>query len=190
MAFWVFAHIVCDPTLKATIISELSSIRNPNGTFDLVDIPSHCPTLDATWLESLRLYNNGTVARDTVHTTVIGNKTVRPGTQIMGPLRSTHLQPRIFGPDAAEFHVERWIRDKNLESVKSFSPFGGGKTLCPGRLLAKREVCRFVAIALMRFDVRPAGDMKVPLPAINKSALTMLDPLTDLLVEVRKKQVQ
>lgn len=189
MAFWVFAHIICDPALKATITSEVSALRRPDGSLDLMELSSCCPTLDAVWLEALRLYSNGTVARNTIRTTVIGNKTIRPGTQVLGPLRMTHLQPRIFGPDADEFNIERWMRDKNLESTKAFAPFGGGKTLCPGRFLAKREVTRFVAIALSRFDMRPAGETKVPLPAVEKPALTMLDPRTDLLVEVRRRKV-
>lgn len=189
MAFWVFAHIICDLALKATITSEVSSLRRPDGSLDLMELSSCCPTLDAVWLEALRLYSNGTVARNTIRTTVIGNKTIRPGTQVLGPLRMTHLQPRIFGPDADEFNIERWMRDKNLESTKAFAPFGGGKTLCPGRFLAKREVTRFVAIALSRFDMRPAGETKVPLPAVEKPALTMLDPRTDLLVEVRRRKV-
>ncbi|GAD96064.1 hypothetical protein BC1G_07665 [Paecilomyces variotii No. 5] len=188
MAFWVFAHIICDPQLKPSIISELAPLRRPDGSLDLTDLPSSCPTLDAVWLEALRLYNNGTVARNTIRTTVIGNKTVRPGTQVLGPLRTTHLQPSIFGPDAADFNVGRWMKDKNLESTKGFAPFGGGKTLCPGRFLAKREVTRFVAIALSRFDFKPAGETKVPLPAVEKPALTMLDPRTDLLVEVTQRK--
>ena len=128
--------------------------------------------------------------------TVVGGKTVRAGTQVMGPFRFFHLSNRIFGDNALDFDAGRWVADKSLANVKGFHPFGGGKTYCPGRVIARQEVCLFIATVLSRFELEPlsekdpkTGQHKVPMVAVDKPALTALDPKDDLLVRVRRRKI-
>ncbi len=190
----MLAHIVCDQGLYTAIVAETQLARQENGTFDVQHLTSRCPLLSAVWFESLRLYNVAAVARNTEQTTVIGSKKIRAGTQVMGPFRFFHLSSRIFGHDPLSFNAERWLRNKDLANTKGFHPFGGGKTHCPGRVIAKQEVCLFVATVLARFELEPlsAIDSKtrkhlVPSIAEHKPALTALDPMEDLLVRVRRR---
>jgi hypothetical protein len=53
-----------------------------------------------------------------------------------------------FGANACEIDLSRFATDKSLERNGYFRPFGGGVTLCSGRILGKREVLTFVALAL------------------------------------------
>ncbi|MCJ1268396.1 hypothetical protein MMC22_008284 [Lobaria immixta] len=57
--------------------------------------------------------------------------------------------------DAQEFKLIRFLGVANagLAKGKSYRPFGGGSTYCPGRFGAKQEVFMFVATVLARFDI-------------------------------------
>lgn len=47
--------------------------------------------------------------------------------------------------------------DKDLARSKSFRPFGGGTTYCPGRFVARQEVYMFVVVVLHRFRIEVMG---------------------------------
>lgn len=69
-------------------------------------------------------------------------------------------------PPSHQFHAERFLKT-DPETGKSvfttsgtngkFFPFGGGKTICPGRNFAKQEVLASVALLLMAFEFEPLG---------------------------------
>ncbi|KAK8014285.1 hypothetical protein PG990_007581 [Apiospora arundinis] len=47
-------------------------------------------------------------------------------------------------------------------------PFGGGRTMCPGRVFAKREVFCSLALVLLNFDIVPVGG-----PTLTRSRATL-----------------
>lgn len=57
--------------------------------------------------------------------------------------------------DAQEFKFDRFLGAENAGLVKgkSYGPFGGGSTYCPGRFVAEQEVFMFVATVLASFDI-------------------------------------
>lgn len=85
---------------------------------------------------------------------VIGGKTLQPGRKLLMPYKQLHVDAAVFGPDADSFDARRFMENKSLERSTSWRPFGGAKTHCPGRFLARREVYMFLAIALFRFDLK------------------------------------
>ena len=99
----------------------------------------------------------------------VGGKTIHPGDEVMAPSRVLHLSNDIFGNDAFELSTERWLTNKASPATKGYYPFGGGRTLCPGRTIATQEVFSFVATAPYRFKIQPAkgkrsdtGKLEVP----------------------------
>ncbi|KXJ89919.1 cytochrome P450, partial [Microdochium bolleyi] len=57
----------------------------------------------------------------------------------------------------------RWADEyafSTASSAHKFWPYGGGKTICPGRVFAKQEILATVAMVLLGFDVEPVEDAK------------------------------
>jgi len=48
----------------------------------------------------------------------------------------------------------RFLKTKKLERSEFFRPFGSGITLCSGRIVGRQEALAFVAILLLRYDIR------------------------------------
>ena len=165
-----------------------------NGPVDTEQLAAHSPTLLAVWQESLRLYTAAAVIRSVNYETMIGGKRVSAGDHVMGPFRLLHLDRDNFGSDANVFDPARWLQGEKAVSKKAFYPFGGGRTYCPGRVIAKQEVCCFVALALTRFELQPLSERdpatgRYRLPRIDnaKPVLTALEPESDFLICARKK---
>ncbi|RDA84173.1 hypothetical protein CP532_3904 [Ophiocordyceps camponoti-leonardi (nom. inval.)] len=68
-----------------------------------------------------------------------------------------HRNERIFGPDAASFRPDRWLRceteSQRLSDRCSLS-WGGGSRSCPGRQLAELVVLKVVTRVLAHFEVK------------------------------------
>jgi cholesterol 7alpha-monooxygenase len=84
--------------------------------------------------------------------------TLRAGKTLLMPYRTMHFDPTVFGPDSASFNPRRFMENKTLITSKSYRPFGGGKHICPGRYIARREVQMCTAVMLMRFDMEVAEE--------------------------------
>ena len=193
--FWVFAHIVCNDSLYKDVSAEIKPAVKRDGSLNIDHLTNKCVTLNAVWSECLRLYTVSAVVRNAVEPAVVGGKTIHPGNQVMAPFRFFHLNNDIFGDDALNFSTERWLTNKALSNTKGYYPFGGGKTLCPGRTIAKQEVFSFIATALTRFEVEPVeakrldtGKYGIPQVDLDKPALTTLDPKGEFLVHLKQKK--
>ena len=121
-----------------------------------------CPEVDAIWHETLRMSGWAASVRLITEDTVIGGKRMCKGNRVMVPHRLLHFDEDIFGEATNEFRTERWTSNKDLSRSPSFRPFGGGKTMCSGRFLARFSVTTFVATLLHRFDVELVGNPSFP----------------------------
>lgn len=198
--FWLLAHILHDQSLLEDIRTEIDQAflnggdvcSNPNITRLLED----CPLLNSTYDEILRYTNNAMGVRLVVNQTTIGGKTLRPGRKILMPYRQMHLDGDVWGPGAANFDPNRFMRDKSLSRSPSFRPFGGGNGYCPGRFLARREVFMFVATVLGRFelDLLPSSNGSKPrFPSLDETTPTggILSPVAgeDVIVQVQPRKI-
>lgn len=82
------------------------------------------------------------------------------------------------------------------DRLSRFFPFGGGKTICPGRVFAKQEGLGALAMVLLRFDFEVkgfVGENKKPADTFPGLARAFagsgaLVPGGDMLVKVRRRQ--
>lgn len=155
LAFWVLSYIIKDPKLHANILAETKSAIQPDaqGGMDVEYLMTHGPHLEATFNETLRLVAASTSIRNVIAPTQIGSKILQPGSRLLMPYRPMHFSSEIFGPNTDQFDPSRFLRNPGLSKHPAFRPWGGGSTFCPGRFLARREICAFIVGFLQRFDV-------------------------------------
>lgn len=141
----------------------------------LIQDPSRCPQVDAIWHETLRMSGWAASVRLVTQDTIVGSKLMRKGHRVMVPHRLLHFDGEIFGAQTERFRPERWLEARTGRETKdthsstnslarssSWRPFGGGKTMCSGRFLARYSVTTFVATLLRRFDVDLVGHPPFP----------------------------
>jgi len=83
---------------------------------------------------------------------------MQKGDAVLVPADLHHTDARYF-PNPSQFHPERFfvdIGEGHIQSeIKTIRPYGGGATMCKGRMLAEREVLAFVAAMLTCWDLEP-----------------------------------
>ncbi|KAL1601380.1 hypothetical protein SLS60_006292 [Paraconiothyrium brasiliense] len=191
MGYWMIAHALFRPHLVDLIRNETAlAFENsdiPDGEY--ISNVQKCPKLNAFWLECLRLASSSTALRYVTEDTIIGDKILREGHTILMSARQLHLNTssNAFGDDAAIFEDERFLKNTHLERNLNFRPFGGGKTLCPGRHLAKYMALTFVAQVFRKFDVTLAKDQPFPAYEEDKPTIGILSGKEDLLISLRAR---
>lgn len=184
-AFWLLTYLLHHPSLLAIYREETAAAFSSGPDAQLVDPfliqdPTRCPQVNAIWHETLRMSGWAASVRLITQDTVIGGKRMRKGHRIMVPHRLLHFDADVFGASPSEFRPERWLEQEGGEDTQkdaeggygsnslarspSWRPFGGGKTMCSGRFLARFSVTTFVATLLRRFDVELVQGQSFPRP--------------------------
>ena len=183
--------LLLDPPLIAKVREELQSSFREDGTLDIPSLQSQTTYLTALFHESMRVSNSSSSARYITTDTQIGPYTLKAGRRLLIPYRQLHLNKAVFGENAAEFNIDRFLNDKKLSSHPSYRPFGGGATYCPGRFLAKQEIFMALAYLLCRYDVQllPGKEQKFPRMDELKPGIGIIGPIDgdDLIVRVTRK---
>lgn len=178
--YWLLMHILADPVLLTKILKETSpyikiTYSNPDDPdfiapepprlrIDLESLLTKCPLLNSAYWETLRIdsYAWGyselladiTLTSDPDNTNPTQKQqtyTLRKGEYVAIPTGAHHTDPRAF-PDP-----QKWIPDRFLsEDAPQIRPFGGGTTMCKGRLFAEREVLMIVAALVNMYDFEAA----------------------------------
>ncbi|KAI2464794.1 cytochrome P450 [Annulohypoxylon bovei var. microspora] len=81
--------------------------------------------------------------------------TLPAGTTVGVNVPALHLNPAVFGPDAAAYRPERWLAgpDAGRALDRTSLAWGGGAHTCPGRHLAELLLAKLVPALLRAFDV-------------------------------------
>ena len=169
VAFWMIAYILHSPDLFSTIREETAPALAHKGALDIQFLTSRCPHLDSLWFEVLRLTTAASAVRTVDEPTQIGTKVLMPGHKVMSPFRQLHFDEAVFGSRSDQCDPDRFFHDKDLSRHRSYKPFGGGRTMCPGRFVARQEVYTFIALLLHKFTIAlkaeesfPRFDLDVP----------------------------
>ncbi len=158
-SFWMLAEIVNNEDLRLKICKEIEPLVSPtrDGTSNSLDLAAelqNCPLLMASYHEALRVSSSSMTLRLVMEDTEFKGFKFQKGGQMIIPYRQVMLDESVFGADPYSFKHERFLNNPGLLKSVHYKPFGGGVTLCPGRVLAQKEVLTFVALALGKFQVQ------------------------------------
>ena len=165
--FWPIVYLVRNPPLMEEIRKEVEPAFGSEQP-DQETLMNNCPTLISAWLGMLRLTNSAESIKHVQSTMIIGGKQIEEDSFVLVPLRQIHFDKGLFGENSADFDGFRFRDKPKLQHSKGWWPFGGGTSMCPGRLIAKSSAVTFVAVILHGFDIREAE--RQPMPQIDTSS--------------------
>lgn len=214
---WMLMHIL-DPKTPDVLTRVLAEIKpvaivNADGsiTLDIQKLASQ-PLLQSIFHETLRRYTDVLVTRelfDDVKLPLDADKDsprsllLKKGSTVIAPSLMNHWDKTYYvDPPADVFYAQRFLVPANPEKKESgeyvFStaaagnrmwPWGGGKTICPGRLFAKQETMAAVALTLLSFDIEPVDKTSYTIPGLakQKPGSGSLSPGGDVKVYLRPR---
>ena len=174
-AGWILLHILNpegDETLLGRVMGELERAERDNGSIDIPTLIA-LPLLQSVFHEVMRLYVDVLVTRELKEDLTLplddGKRRIllQKDAIVMAPSWLGHRDETLWvDPPCNQFYAERFLRTDPETGQRLFTtsgtngkffPFGGGKTICPGRVFAKQEVLASVASVLLSFEIEPLG---------------------------------
>ena len=174
-AGWMLMHILNpqgDSTLLNRVMEELETAQRDDGSLD-IPILIVLPLLQSLFQEVLRLYVDVLVTRELKEDLKLpiddGRREISlsQNSIVMAPSWLGHRDETLWvDPPSDQFYAERFLTTDSDTGKPVFStggtagkffPFGGGRTICPGRVFAKQEVLASVAMVLLSFKIEFAG---------------------------------
>lgn len=156
ITFWTLAFIISSPFVYKTIMKELCSVFDDQGS-KKVEIKEtdleKLPYLKCCILEAIRLRAPGVITRKVVEPLTIRNYIIPSGDMLMLSLYWAHRNTKYF-PEPEKFLPERW-KEAVIEKrgfLDGFMAFGGGRYQCPGRWFALMEIQMFAALILYKYE--------------------------------------
>ncbi|KAF2172711.1 hypothetical protein M409DRAFT_62435 [Zasmidium cellare ATCC 36951] len=174
---WMLFHLLNpkNPSLLERALKEINAATKEDGNLDIATLVSQ-PLLQSLWTETLRLYADVLVTRNlpediTLPLDESGKHHVlfRAGDNVFAPSFLGHRDDNVWSTEDAPydvFHADRFLVKDPKTGQEAFSmsrttgkffPFGGGKTICPGRIFAKQEAIGALAMVLLKFDFDVKG---------------------------------
>lgn len=182
-AYWTIVNLHNHPDILARVREEIKPYSRREGkdkrlSLDWQGLLNDCPLLKASYFESLRMdsapwsfktlqrdvqikeetmdfrRDNGSTAGPQEAAAVFK---LRKGDVALIPADLHHTDP-VYFPSPKEFDPWRYMsRSDGVEraNIGTIRPYGGGSTMCKGRLLAEREVVSYVAAVLTCWDLKP-----------------------------------
>ena len=215
LVFWQLLYILATPRLVARIRTEITpyvQISKPESigkiseapklTIDHEGLSKKCPLFKSTYFEALRLNSQPwSIRKVATDVAIPGDKTkpdqslfiLHKGEYITIPHDLHMLDPKYF-KDPVKFNAERFLvknEDGSLSTDQgTIRPYGGGPSMCKGRIFAERECLALVAGVLMFWDIEPA-DKKAGwvIPKQKKTSAVCL-PANEVRVRVKKRRFE
>ena len=174
---WMLLHILdpeADKTIHPRVMAELQSAQLPDGTLNL-PILFALPLLQSIFHEVLRLYTDVLVSRilekdHTLPISTLHNRKIllKKDTLAFAPSWPGQRDPAVWDGEkpSGVFYHERFLTTdpetgKDVFTTSGtagrFFPFGGGKSVCPGRVFAKQEILAATALMLLELDIEVLG---------------------------------
>lgn len=169
------------------VLQALSTTVNENGTFSSLNVSklmTDCPLLILTFQEVLRVRSTNASVRLVMKDTLLDSRyLLKEGTVLHMPGQVIHSDESVWGHTTRRFQARRLI-DQKLHPG-AFRAFGGGTSLCPGRHFATISIVLFVAMFVLRYDLRSvAGKWVEPTQNIINHVAAVLFPDQDTVIHV------
>lgn len=177
----------------------------PRISINLDGLLNSCPLLKATYYETMRMdtapFSYRELTADLTLTESVEDAALdglseprtysfRKGEYIAIPHGVHNKDPRYF-PDPEKFDPRRFIltdpdTGKESADMRTLSPYGGGMTMCKGRIFAEREILAFTAAILSMWDIEPANKQGWKMPG-HRPASTAFLPKKDIRVRMSQR---
>lgn len=154
------------------------------------------PLFKACYFESLRIDSAPwSFKRLQKDCSVVGDSLTKfklhQGDAVLVPADLHHTDSQFF-QDPEAFIPERFLVEEvdgtTTAQIKTIRPYGGGATMCKGRILAEREVLAFVAGVLVCWDLEPAPGSSWGMDARQRTS-GVCKPEEDLRVRLVRRKV-
>ncbi|RAH41200.1 cytochrome P450 [Aspergillus brunneoviolaceus CBS 621.78] len=167
MSTWALMHLVADPALYRAVRDEClaASTTDPitgRRGFDPQKLFG-MPLLQSVYIETLRLHVSINVTREVTQPITLDGFLLTPGSLIQAPSQIGQYNEGVWsapGHPASEFWGYRNLKRESEKpeftmtgKTSSFFPFGGGPSICPGRVFAKQEILMTIAALVTRFEI-------------------------------------
>jgi len=185
--FWMLLEIISTPNLAGKVkdeISPFSKVVKDQGDgkgqlkMDADSLVKSCPLLKATFFETMRVYTAGAsnkkVNQDLTLTEGVEDLAsygkvkpqtyhVKAGNFLIIPSVTMRKDLRVW-KDPDTFDPSRFLvkNEDDPKKVRADISFGGGASMCKGRLFAEREVLFFIAGLLTVWEFGVDGGFKMP----------------------------
>ncbi|KAG9247871.1 cytochrome P450 [Calycina marina] len=214
LVYWHLLHILATPGLVDRLRTEIAPFTQvakpfsigsfseaPKLNLDHEGLAKKCPLFKSTYLEALRMcdqpWSIRTVASDLVLSTSNTSDTassfkIHKGDFIKIP-HELHMHNPVYFPDPSSFNPERFLvraDDGSLTTdMGTIRPYGGGASMCKGRIFAESECLALVAGVLMMWEFEPAGTTGWMIPKLKKASAVSL-PEVDTRVRIRRRRFE
>ncbi|KAF8679359.1 hypothetical protein HU200_046146 [Digitaria exilis] len=178
---WVMARMVLHPDIQAKAQAELDAVVGDGRVVTDADVAS-LPYIQCIVKETLRMHPPGPLlswARLAIHDAHVGGHLVPAGTTAMVNMWAIAHDPAIWAQPEA-FRPERFQEEdvSVLGSDLRLAPFGAGRRVCPGKMLALATTHLWIAQLLHQFEWAPrSGGGGVDLSERLNMSLEMATPL-------------
>ena len=149
-----------------------------------------CVYLESAINETLRLVAAILMTRKCIRQTEMTLEdgrtiTVKPNETLAWFGGASHHDEKLF-PQADKFIFDRFL-NKKPDTVPGYMPFGGGKSICPGRFFAKYEIKTCVAMLLRYMDYKLEDTATVPSQLRARIGFGIAPPSQDVPILYRYK---
>ena len=110
---------------------------------------------------------------------------VQPSETLIHFVGVTHTDAKLF-PDPEKFIFDRFIH-RNPDGTPGFMPFGGGKTMCPGRFFARNEMKICLAMMLRHMEYQFVDSGRIPTQKAVRVGFGVAPPSYDIKILYRYK---
>ncbi|EFN74585.1 Cytochrome P450 18a1 [Camponotus floridanus] len=172
---WAVIFMLHYPKAAKAVQRELDEVVGRARMPTLEDLP-FLPITEATILEILRkssIVPLGTTHATTRDTTLNGYA-IPAGTQIVPLLHAVHMDPKLWD-EPEVFRPSRFLSSEGkICKPEYFMPFGVGRRMCLGEVLARMEIFLFFGSLMHTFDLSlPEG---ASLPSLRGNAGITISP--------------
>ncbi|BES97556.1 cytochrome P450 [Nesidiocoris tenuis] len=174
---WCIVYMIHHPEVAVKIQKELDSVVGRSRLPQLEDRPN-LPFTEATILEVLRISSIvplGTTHATSRETELCGFK-IPANAHVIPLIHAVHMDPNLWdGPE--QFKPQRFLSPEGkVCKPEFFLPFGVGRRMCLGDVLARMELFEFFASLMHTFNVKtPEGRPPPSLKATTGVTLTPED---------------
>ncbi|KAI9646972.1 hypothetical protein NHQ30_004973 [Ciborinia camelliae] len=221
VVYWHLLYILSTPGLVSKIRAEISPYATvtpgekigsfaeaPRLHLSHEDLSKKCPLFKSTYLEAMRLSSQPASIRKIENDITLTNAPsntdpVKTSAAIYALHKDEyvtlphvlHMRDPSYFTSPSTFDPERFLATDETGKISvdpgTIRPYGGGPSMCKGRVYAERECLAFVAGILMYWDIEPVaekgekkGKWKVP-GMVKTSAVCLPDKETR--VRIKRK---